>query len=206
MCWSHRLQRERATVGSAGRPDYQGGLRTLLHVGQAGAAPDSPGTEPRSPLPSPCRPQAERSAAPQLVQQPGGPGPSPPTSSCLSPQLPREGTGQGSMWEQGFPSELLQAAAGGAQWPHWSRAHPGPDVATAPKAWVHNPGFSGLPCERPWVPAWNQTAWAGQLGRPGCWLCPALTLRGCWVGQAPSASAWELLSAKAACHAASKGR
>lgn len=132
MCWSHRLQRERATVGSAGRPDYQGGLRTLLHVSQAGAALDSPGTEPRSPLPPPCRPQAERSAAPQLVQQPGGPGPSPPTSSCLSPQLPREGTGQGSMWEQGFPSELLQAAAGGAQWPPLVSGPPGPRCRNSP--------------------------------------------------------------------------
>lgn len=66
-CWSHRLQRERATVGRAGRPDHRGGPWTPLHVGQAGTGLDSPGTEPRSPPPPPCHPQAERSAAPQLV-------------------------------------------------------------------------------------------------------------------------------------------
>lgn len=133
MCWSHRLQRERTTVGRAGRPDRQGGLRTPLLMGQAGAAPDSPSTEPRSPLPQPCRTQAERSAAPQLVQQPGGPGPSPPTSSCLSPQLPREGTGQGSTWEQGFPSELPQAAAGGTQWPPLVSGPAGPRRHNSPQ-------------------------------------------------------------------------
>lgn len=136
-----------------------------------------------------------------VVQAPLRP---PPPACHLS--CPEKALGRGPCGNRGSPLSCCRQQPEAHNGPHWSRAHPGPDVATAPKAWVHNPGFSGLPCEWPWVPAWNQTAWAGQLGRPGCWLCPAPTLRGCWVGQAPSASAWELLSAKAACHAASKGR
>ena len=149
MCWSHRLQRERATVGCAGRPDRRGGPRRPLHVGQAGAAPDSPGTEPRSP-PSPAAAPRQRGLRPRswysslVVQAP----PHPPPPAC-HPSCPEKALGRGPCGNRGSPLSCCRQQPEVHSGPHWSRAQPGPDVTTAPKAWVHNPGFSGLPCVSP---------------------------------------------------------
>ena len=71
-----------------------------------------------------------------------------PSSSCTSPRLPREGTGQGSTWEQEPASQALKAAARGLQWPTLvSGPSQGQMSTSSPKGLVHDPGFNWLPCD-----------------------------------------------------------